>query len=119
MNAVQSAVTHLSEFRVVQSWQIRLARELLAAAPCCLDDFTINFKDGKHTEDDILAPEALAFLNSVFQHVPLTNIASESRFASMHTHMSSNRGHPTSRQSLASDHVLGEAKMVHDATIAP
>ena len=66
------------------------------------------------TADAMMAADFLHFLLTIFEAVPLTNANSESRFASIHTRGLSNHGNAIDGCTLAADHVLMEAKMVHD-----
>ena len=65
--------------------------------------------------DAILSQPMTQSLRDVFDMTPLTNIGSESRFASAQTRWSSSHGHVGLPSTMASDHVLAETKLVLDS----
>lgn len=93
----------------------RVARLLMDAADCCLDDLSARIKACCCTVEAVLSQATLQFLHDVFTNTPLTNVGSESRFASAQTRWSSSHGHPGTPATLASDHVLSESKLVLDS----
>jgi hypothetical protein len=109
---------HLLDEARSDAAQQSLAQELLDAQPCCLDDFTLRFRQGSHNVQDILSAPKLRRLRHIFEHVPLTNVGAENRFASAHTRHAASHGNAVGMDTLACDHVLAEAKMVQDSGIA-
>jgi len=86
-----------------------------AAQDCCIDGFTKQVRDIIGVVGNVLLPSTAALIHDLFKSIPLTNIGSETRFASMQTRAHSSRGHPGIPPTLAAGHVLGEAKLAHDA----
>lgn len=99
--------------------QQALAQELLDAHPCCLDDFTLKFRqESGFVVQDVLSAPRLRRLREIFEHVPLTNVGAENRFASAHTRHATSHGNAVGTETLACEHVLAESKMVLDSGLA-
>ena len=92
-----------------------VAQMLVDASECCLDDFSAWVKELHPTVEAVLN-DSLQFLRDVFSNTPLTNVASENRCSSAQQRWSASHGHVGGPSTLASDHVLGESKLVLDST---
>ena len=92
-----------------------LARELMEACACCLDSIARAFKAKCADDTDVLSPPKLQYLRDLFANTPLTNIGSENRFAAAQTRWCVIRGHVGVPPTLASGHVLSEAKLLNTA----
>ena len=92
-----------------------LARELLEACTCCLDSIVRAFKAKCADDTDVLSPPKLQYLRDLFANTPLTNIGSENRVAAAQTRWCVMRGHVGVPPTLASGHVLSEAKLLNTA----
>ena len=58
---------HLLDEARSEAEQQSLAQELLDAQPCCLDDFTVAFRQGSHNVQDILSPANLRHFRDGFK----------------------------------------------------
>ena len=93
-----------------------VAEQLWRSSECRLDPFSLKFKARCSNVDAILSQPMAQRLRDVFDMTPLTNIGSESRFASAQTRWSSSHGHHVGLPStMASDRVLVETKLALDS----
>lgn len=79
---------------VPEATKNRIAEEVLHADACCLnpvDGFTLPFKEGLLTAEDVRSPERMEFLKDVFRMCQSSTISVENRFARVRQY-SSNEG---------------------------
>lgn len=95
-----------------------IAQQLVDASPCCLDPFTAGIKMKAPSVGALLAPAFLQDLRDIFEHIPITNVNTENRFAAMNTRSLASHGNVVCGRTLASDHVLMEGKLVLDVGLA-
>ena len=90
----------------------------MTANTCCLDPFTAGIKTKAPSVGALLAPAFLRDLKDIFEHIPITNVNNENRFAAMNTRSFASHGNMVCGRTLASDHVLMESKLVLEAGLA-
>lgn len=96
--------------------KVTVANELLRLCEHA-DPFTLAYRQGLHTVEDVLSESNLTYTTDLFTKAPATNIISEAAFAAAHVRRSTAHGNDAAPTTLASNHVLASAKTVLDVEI--
>ena len=96
-----------------------IARDFCSCVHCGPFANAVRRSRGIACPADVLSPGCLSFFKDVFEAVPVTNVRSEQAFARSKQRRSSAAGNTAKPATLASDHVLAQAKSQVDALRRP